>query len=83
MLFRSMGELIDLGVKAGVVEKSGSWFSYDGERIGQGRENAKQFLREHAEVSRAIEAAIRANAGLIAQAATAAGGGDSEEDEAE
>jgi recombination protein RecA len=77
-----MGELIDLGVKAGVVEKSGSWFSYDGERIGQGRENAKQFLREHAEVAKAIEAAIRANAGLIAQAATT-GGSESEEAEAE
>ena len=47
------GELIDLGVKAGVVEKSGSWFSYDGQRIGQGRENAKTFLKEHPEVAAA------------------------------
>ena len=46
------GELLDLGVTAGVVEKSGSWFSYDGERIGQGRENAKNFLKEHPDVAR-------------------------------
>jgi recombination protein RecA len=61
-----MGELIDLGVTAGVVEKSGSWFSYSGERIGQGRENAKTFLRSNPEMATAIEAAIRGNAGLIA-----------------
>jgi recombination protein RecA len=59
------GELIDLGVKAGVVEKSGSWFSFADQRIGQGRENAKQFLREHAEAAAEIERQIRANAGLI------------------
>jgi recombination protein RecA len=62
------GELVDLGVQAGVVEKSGSWFSYDGQRIGQGRENAKGFLRDHAEIGDAIERAIRANAGLVADA---------------
>jgi len=61
-----MGELIDLGVKAGIVEKSGSWFSHDSQRIGQGRENAKQFLRENRDVADAIERQIRANAGLIA-----------------
>jgi recombination protein RecA len=62
-----IGELVDLGVKAGIVEKSGSWFSYDRERIGQGRENAKTFLKaESRDVAAAIEAAIRANAGLIA-----------------
>jgi recombination protein RecA len=60
------GELLDLGVKAGVVEKSGSWFSYDSQRIGQGRENAKTFLRENPEIANAIEHAIRANAGLLA-----------------
>src|SRR4051812_4902141 len=60
------GELIDLGVTAGIVEKSGSWFSYNGERIGQGRENAKTFLRQNPDMAAAIEAAIRANAGLIA-----------------
>ena len=59
------GELLDLGVKAGVVDKSGSWFSYQDQRIGQGRENAKQFLRTNAEIAGAIEAAIRSNAGLV------------------
>jgi recombination protein RecA len=61
-----VGELVDLGVSAGVVEKSGSWFSYNGERIGQGRENAKTFLRNHPDMANSIEAAVRANAGLIA-----------------
>ncbi|MHA1133434.1 MAG: recombinase RecA [Alphaproteobacteria bacterium] len=60
-----MGELIDLGVKAGIVEKSGSWFSYDSERIGQGRENSKTFLKEHPEMAAKIEQAIRQSAGLI------------------
>ncbi len=62
-----MGELVDLGVKAGIVEKSGSWFSYNSTRIGQGRENSKTFLRENPEMAAEIEAAIRANAGLIAE----------------
>jgi len=61
-----VGELIDLGVKAGVVEKSGSWFSYDSQRIGQGRENCKQFLRDNPAMAEKIELAIRQNAGLIA-----------------
>jgi recombination protein RecA len=60
------GELIDLGVKAGVVEKSGAWFSYDSTRLGQGRENSKSFLRQNPEMAGQIEAAIRENAGLIA-----------------
>jgi len=60
------GELIDLGVKAGVVEKSGSWFSYDSQRIGQGRENAKSFLKANPDIATKIEASIRQNAGLIA-----------------
>jgi recombination protein RecA len=59
------GELVDLGVKAGVVEKSGSWFAYGGERIGQGRENAKLFLKQNPKVADAIEKAIRQNAGII------------------
>jgi len=63
-----MGELIDLGVKAGVVEKSGAWFSYDSQRIGQGRENAKQFLKANPDVANRIEAQVRQNAGLIAEA---------------
>src|SRR6202008_349501 len=60
------GELIDLGVKAGIVEKSGAWFSFDSERIGQGRENAKAYLKEHPETAMKIERAIRQNAGLLA-----------------
>jgi recombination protein RecA len=64
-----MGELIDLGVKSGIVEKSGAWFSYDSQRVGQGRENSKQFLRDNPEVAAAIERGIRENAGLIAEAA--------------
>jgi recombination protein RecA len=66
------GELIDLGINAGVVEKSGSWFSYDGQRIGQGRENAKNFLKENPAICDAIERAIRSNAGLVADAMMAA-----------
>jgi recombination protein RecA len=60
------GELVDLGVKAGIVEKSGAWFSFDSERIGQGRENAKAYLKEHPETAERIERAIRQHAGLIA-----------------
>ncbi|WP_346914441.1 recombinase RecA [uncultured Roseibium sp.] len=63
-----MGELIDLGVKGGIVEKSGAWFSYNSQRLGQGRENSKQFLRENPELAAEIELAIRQNAGLIADA---------------
>ena len=61
------GELIDLGVRAGIVEKSGAWFSYDSQRLGQGRENAKQFLKDNPEMADAIERAIRENAGLISE----------------
>jgi recombination protein RecA len=63
-----VGELLDLGVQAGVVEKSGAWFSYEGQRIGQGRENAKQFLRTNPEIGAAIENKVRANSGLVASA---------------
>ena len=63
-----VGELIDLGVTAGEVEKSGSWFSYNGERIGQGRENAKTFLRQNPDMANSIEATIRGNAGIVAAA---------------
>ncbi|MGA9412441.1 MAG: DNA recombination/repair protein RecA, partial [Roseobacter sp.] len=59
-----MGELLDLGVAAGVVDKSGSWFSYGDERIGQGRENAKSFLRENSQMALEIEDKIRAAHGL-------------------
>ncbi|MCC9624080.1 recombinase RecA [Thalassospira sp. MA62] len=65
-----MGEILDLGVKAGIVEKSGSWFSYNSTRIGQGRENAKNFLRENPEMTAEIEHSIRESAGLIAEAMT-------------
>ncbi|MEP5624275.1 MAG: recombinase RecA [Hyphomicrobiales bacterium] len=61
------GELLDLGVKAGIVEKSGAWFSYDSQRLGQGRENSKNFLKENPDVADTIELAIRQNAGLIAE----------------
>jgi len=61
------GELIDLGVKAGIVEKSGAWFSYNSERLGQGRENSKQFLLDHPEIMEEIELTLRQNAGLIAE----------------
>ncbi|MBW4091827.1 MAG: DNA recombination/repair protein RecA, partial [Proteobacteria bacterium] len=61
-----VGELIDLGVKAGVVEKSGAWFSASSQRIGQGRENAKQFLRDHPDVADAIEVKVRELSGVVA-----------------
>ena len=63
-----MGEILDLGAKAGIVEKSGSWYSHAGKRIGQGRENAKAFLRENPDVAGVIERAIRENAGLVVEA---------------
>jgi recombination protein RecA len=76
-----MGELVDLGVKAGVVEKSGSWFSYDSQRIGQGRENAKVFLKANPDMASKIEAAVRANSGIIAEKILAAEKEDGDEDE--
>jgi recombination protein RecA len=76
-----MGEIIDLGVKAGIVEKSGSWFSHDSQRIGQGRENAKTFLRNNPDIAARIEAAIRQNSGLIAEKILA--GEETAEDDAE
>jgi recombination protein RecA len=76
-----LGELIDLGVKAGIVEKSGAWFSYDSQRIGQGRENAKTFLRNNPDMAARIEAAIRQNSGLIADKILAGEPGEGESDE--
>ena len=70
------GELIDLGVKAGIVEKSGAWFSYNSQRLGQGRENAKTFLRDNPDVAREIEMTLRQNAGLIADRFLENGGPD-------
>jgi recombination protein RecA len=60
------GELLDLGVSANIVEKAGAWFSYNGQRIGQGRENAKKFLKENPQVAKEVEDKIRENAGLVA-----------------
>ena len=76
------GELVDLGVKAGIVEKSGAWFSFDSVRLGQGRENAKAFLKSNSEMSDRIERGIRENAGLIADRILE-NAGPSEEDAAE
>jgi recombination protein RecA len=61
-----VGELLDLGVKGGIVDKSGAWFSYDSQRLGQGRENSKTFLKENPDLAAKIEAAIRANSGVLA-----------------
>src|SRR3954452_23565093 len=68
-----VGELVDLGVKVNVVEKSGAWFSYDSTRIGQGRENAKQFLRDHSEMADAIERRVREQSGVVANSMMAVG----------
>jgi recombination protein RecA len=76
------GELIDLGVKAGVVEKSGAWFSFDSQRIGQGRENAKAFLKANPDIANKIDAAIRQNAGLIAEKILAGEGGEAAAEDA-
>ena len=74
------GELVDLGVKAGVIEKSGAWFSYGDQRVGQGRENAKTFLKDNPKIARAVEMAIRQNAGLVADHLLVDPEGDEEED---
>jgi recombination protein RecA len=77
-----MGEIVDLGVKAGVVEKSGAWFSYDSVRVGQGRENAKAFLKANPDIAAKIEAAIRANSGLIAEKILGEAAAEEDTDEA-
>ena len=77
-----VGELVDLGVKAGIVEKAGAWFSYDSQRLGQGRENAKTFFKANPDVARKVEAAIRANSGLIAERILETGGPEGDEDDA-
>jgi recombination protein RecA len=73
-----LGEILDLGAKAGIVEKSGSWFSYDSIRIGQGRENAKQYLKDNPEVAQKIERAIRGHTDQVAEAMMV--GPDAEDD---
>ena len=62
------GELLDLGVKSGIVEKSGAWFSWDSQRLGQGRENARQFLKDHPDVADTIEKGVRESSGVLSQA---------------
>ncbi len=77
------GDLVDLASEASIVDKSGAWFSFQGERIGQGRENAKQFLKQNPDLANRIEAQVRQNAGLIAEAIMAGEQtGDDEDDEA-
>ncbi|MBI4048819.1 MAG: recombinase RecA [Devosia nanyangense] len=73
-----MGELIDLGVKSGIVEKSGAWFSYDSQRLGQGRDNAKQFLKDNPQVAAQIEQGVRESAGLMGDALITAGSPESD-----
>jgi recombination protein RecA len=70
------GELLDLGVKSGVVEKSGAWFSYDSQRLGQGRENSRQFLKDNPQIADAIEASVRESSGLLGEALLAGPDGD-------
>jgi recombination protein RecA len=70
------GELLDLGVKSGVVEKSGAWFSYDSQRLGQGRENARQFLKDNPDTANAIEASVRQSSGLLSEALISGPEGD-------
>ncbi|MFC4351170.1 recombinase RecA [Fodinicurvata halophila] len=72
------GEILDLGVQANVVEKSGAWFSYEGQRIGQGRENARRFLKENPDVAENIQHAVKSNAGMVSEAMLA----DSKSEEA-
>ncbi len=67
------GELIDLGVKTGLVEKSGAWFSYDSQRLGQGRDNSKQFLKDNPEIADTIERGIRQSAGMLGEVLISAG----------
>jgi len=74
-----IGEILDLGVKAGLVEKSGSWFSYDSVRIGQGRENAKEYLKANPDVCDKLEAAIRSRTDVVAEEMMAGPDADSED----
>jgi recombination protein RecA len=73
-----VGEILDLGVKAGLVDKSGAWFSYDSTRIGQGRENAKQFLKDNPEIAQRIENAIRGRTDEVGEALMVGPGPDDE-----
>jgi len=75
------GELLDLGVKSGVVEKSGAWFSYDSQRLGQGRENARQFLKDNPQIANVIEASVRESSGLLSEALLSGPEGDEVSDD--
>jgi recombination protein RecA len=75
------GELIDLGVKSGIVEKSGAWFSYDSQRLGQGRDNSKQFLKDNPQIANAIEQGVRESAGLLSDVLLAVEGSDAVEED--
>jgi recombination protein RecA len=70
------GELLDLGVKSGIVEKSGAWFSWDSQRLGQGRENARQFLKDNPAIANTIEQGVRESSGLLGEVLLVAGGDD-------
>ena len=70
------GEILDLGVQANVVEKSGAWFAYKGEKLGQGRNNAKQFLKDNPKIADEIEATVRANSGVVTNAMMVGGAED-------
>ena len=78
-----VGELIDLGVKANVVEKSGAWYSVESQRIGQGRENAKQFLRDHPDVAENVERRLRDQSSTVATAMMVEGENSTEAEAAE
>ena len=75
------GELLDLGVKSGIVEKSGAWFSYDSQRLGQGRENSRQFLKDNPEIANQIELGVRESAGLLSEALISDNSSDSASDD--
>jgi recombination protein RecA len=77
------GEIIDLGVQAKIVDKAGAWYSYSGERIGQGKDNAREFLRENPDIAREIENRIRESLGVNAMPAGAAVSADEEVGEEE
>ncbi|MGV8854044.1 MAG: recombinase RecA [Devosia sp.] len=70
------GELLDLGVKAGIIEKAGAWFSWDSQRLGQGRENARQYLKDNPDAARTIEQAVRESSGLLGEVLLVAGASD-------
>jgi recombination protein RecA len=74
------GELLDLGVKSGIVEKSGAWFSYDSQRLGQGRENARQFLKDNPQIADTIERGVRESAGMLSEALLSGPEGDEADD---